>query len=121
MKQKSWWRAIWDGWNNRCPECRHGRIWNAKGQVNQRCSDCGLIFEPDQVDWGGFMWVFTVEGILILVGIVLVELVGHLSFTAHIYLWVAFTILFHVLFYKNVKGQWIALRTMLMGRPDSRI
>jgi uncharacterized protein (DUF983 family) len=121
---KTWqalWRAGMNGWRNRCPECGEGRIWNRDGGVNARCANCSLLFEPDKADWGGFMWAYTLEGAMIAVGIVIVELVTDLPFIQHVYLWLAFTVLFHLFFYRNMKGQWIGLRTALMGRPDSRV
>ncbi|MFZ5825059.1 MAG: DUF983 domain-containing protein [Bacillota bacterium] len=119
--RRNWWRALWDGWRNRCPECRKGRIWKQEGTINDRCSNCGLQFEPDKADWGGFTYAYAVEGILIGVGIVLVELFFDLAFITHVYLWVAFIVIWHILFYRNMKGQWIALRTVLSGRPDNRV
>jgi uncharacterized protein (DUF983 family) len=116
----NWWRAMRNGWSNRCPDCGRGKIWEGN-DIRGRCSECGFIYEPDQADWGGSMWAFAVEGVLIAVGVGVVELVGHLSFITHVYLWCAFTVAWHLLFYRRMKGQWIGLRAALIGgRPDNR-
>lgn len=119
------WRAAWDGWNNRCPECRQGHIWDKTGAIHKQCERCGLLFEPDEVDWGGFSWAYMLEGLIptaatLVVGLVL-ELFWDVPWTTHAYLWVAFLIVTHLLYYKNAKGQWVGIRSALMGRPESRI
>ncbi len=119
------WQASWDGFRNRCPECKRGQIWGKDGEIHKQCSECGLIFEPDEVDWGGFSWAYSVEGTVLFIGgaisILLEMTVLNLPWTVYAYFWTAFVILFHLLFYRNLKGQWVGMRTAMMGRPGSRV
>lgn len=118
-------QAAWAGWNNRCPECNRGRIWTKSGAINHSCSECGLVFEPDEVDWGGFSWGYALEGLAVpIIGgsiSLVLELFTDLEWVTHAYIWVGVLILFHLLFYRNMKGQWVGIRTALMGRPGSRV
>lgn len=102
-------KALRNGWFNRCPQCGEGRIWDDY-RLNEQCSVCTLPFEKqEKANWGGLSWAFLVEGILIAIGIPLVELVGNLSLLEHVYLWTAFTVVFHVVFYRQMKAQWIGI------------
>lgn len=117
------WAALWQGvrlgWKNRCPQCGEGRIWNGN-DLYERCSVCALQFEHDEASWGGFLWAFVFEGILIFAGFVVIELVTDLSFLEHVYLWTAFTLGFHALFYRNMKGQWVGIRWAMWDRIEGK-
>lgn len=124
MRQKpDTWRgflqALWNGWRNRCPQCGQGRIWNGT-DLNERCSNCSLQFEREKANWGAALWSFFVQGVLIAIGVPLVELVTDLSILHHVYLWTSFTVVFHVVFYHQMKAQAIGIQWALWDRTDLR-
>jgi uncharacterized protein (DUF983 family) len=49
--------AIWRGLGNRCPHCGEGRLFSGWSHL-ERCSTCGLVFEPNPGD----TWAFTIIG-----------------------------------------------------------
>jgi uncharacterized protein (DUF983 family) len=116
----AFWQGFRRGWQNRCPRCGEGRIWKNGSDLYERCGVCSLQFEHDRASWGGFMWAFLLEGILIAIGSPLVELFADLSFLQHVYLWTAFTVAFHVMFYRQMKGQWIGMRWAFWDRTEER-
>jgi uncharacterized protein (DUF983 family) len=57
----------------RCPKCRHGEIFGGVIAMNERCPQCGLLFEREQGYFTGAMYMsyplsVVILGLLILVG-----------------------------------------------------
>lgn len=112
-------QALRNGWRNRCPRCGEGRIWNGT-DLNEQCATCALQFEREKATWGGLLWSFFVSGVLIAIGIPLVELVANLSLLEHTYLWTTFTIVFHVALYRQMKAQWIGISWAVWDPTEAR-
>lgn len=49
--------AVGRGMRKRCPHCGEGRLFSGWSQL-ERCSSCGLVFEPNPGD----TWAFTIIG-----------------------------------------------------------
>ena len=62
--------AIRRGMKRRCPRCGEGALFSRGISVNDRCSVCGLVFQPDHGDT--WMFMIITDRIPILLGIVLV-------------------------------------------------
>jgi uncharacterized protein (DUF983 family) len=50
--------ALRRGIGKRCPHCGVGRLFSGWADPIDRCSHCGLVFEPNQGD----TWFFTIIG-----------------------------------------------------------
>lgn len=58
------------GWRRRCPRCGEGELFRRWLEVNERCSHCSLVYQPDYGD----TWLFLIitDRIPLLFGIAVV-------------------------------------------------
>lgn len=111
-----WLRAMWDGMRLVCPACRRGRMYRNLQDLNERCPECGVVFERQDGEFLGAMVVaYTVLALVVIGGYFLVQAVADLSATAHIVIWSAVSLLLLVFFYRNMKGIWIGLLHAVLG------
>ena len=59
--------ALWRGLRKRCPHCGRGRLFSGWSHL-ERCSVCGLVFEPQRGD----TWAFTIIGDRLPIGLMIV-------------------------------------------------
>lgn len=43
------------GWKRRCPRCGEGPLFRRRLETYERCSECGLVYQPDHGDTLMFM------------------------------------------------------------------
>ena len=49
----------------RCPHCHQGKVMRHWFAVNDKCSNCGYVFQAEQGDfWGGMIFAYTYSGML---------------------------------------------------------
>ena len=65
------------GWRRRCPRCGEGPLFIRRLQTHERCSACGLVFQPNHGDTLMFMMI--TDRIPILVGVIAVYFLGFRS------------------------------------------
>jgi uncharacterized protein (DUF983 family) len=58
--------ALWRGLRKRCPHCGEGRLFSGWSHL-ERCSTCGLVFEPNPGD----LWAFTIVGNRLPIGVMI--------------------------------------------------
>ena len=63
-------RAIARGLRRRCPRCGEGQLFRRWLEIHERCSSCGLVYQPDHGD----TWLFLIvtDRIPLLFGIAVV-------------------------------------------------
>lgn len=72
--------------NCKCPRCRKGKVFTHKNpyhrkfaKIEEKCSECGLVYEMEQGFWYGAMYVSYAFGVAVSIPVVLV-----LSFTTEL-------------------------------------
>ena len=65
------------GWHRRCPRCGEGELFRRRLEINDRCSSCGLQFQPDQGDT--LMFMMLTDRLPILIGVIAVYFLGFRS------------------------------------------
>lgn len=70
----------------KCPRCRKGKVFTHKnpyhrkfGQIEEKCSECELVYEMEQGFWYGAMYVSYAFGVGLSIPVVLI-----LSFTSEL-------------------------------------
>ena len=58
------------GWRRRCPRCGEGALFRRWLEVHERCSSCGLLYQPDPGDT--WMFLLITDRIPLLFGIAVV-------------------------------------------------
>ncbi len=108
--------ALWNGFWLRCPNCKEGDMANGWLYLHETCSVCGVRFERKSGESAGasVIWV-SVLPILAMILFFIIE------FSApNTSRWIsggiplAFVLIAGVLFYRNVRGLWVAI-TYLTG------
>jgi uncharacterized protein (DUF983 family) len=93
--------ALRRGWHKRCPHCGIGAQFRGWADPIERCSNCGLVFEPNQGD----TWFFVIVGDRLPVALTLVVVyfnLGALSRTLGI---ISFVFVLAVLIW-TTPGRW---------------
>lgn len=102
-------RAMWDGLTLTCPFCRRGRMYRSLSRMNERCPVCGAAFEPEEGDFlGGIVVAYGVTASIVVMGVYLLDRAGA-SANLQFAVWMPFTVVVLVLFYRNCKGVWLGL------------
>jgi uncharacterized protein (DUF983 family) len=65
------------GWQRRCPRCGEGALFRRRLEVNERCSSCDLVYQPDHGDTLMFMMI--TDRIPIFLGFIAVYFAGFRS------------------------------------------
>jgi uncharacterized protein (DUF983 family) len=112
-------RLAWIGMRLRCPACGQGRIFRNLTVMHESCPHCGAVFEREEGDFvGAIVVAYSITAVLVAIGIYVVEVFGHLDAMVHVILWSAFTVVFVVLTYRNMKGIWLGILHAMVGlRP----
>lgn len=70
----------------KCPRCRKGKVFTHKnpyhpkfGEIEESCSECGLVYEMEQGFWYGAMYISYAFGVALAIPVVLI-----LSFTTEL-------------------------------------
>lgn len=105
-----WFQAMGDGLRLRCPKCRQGNMRRTIFDLRSHCPNCGVNFQPNAGDFLGTITIaYAVLSVLVIVGIFILYLLTDLSITAHVIIWTSFSVLFMLLFFRNLKGLWIGI------------
>lgn len=109
-------QALWHGFWLRCPNCKQGKMVDGWLHLQEKCAVCGVRFErkPGETAGASIIWV-SILPILAMILFFIIE------FTApDTSRWISggipllFVVIAGVLFYRNVRGLWVAI-TYLTG------
>ncbi len=67
------------GWRRRCPRCGEGPLFRRRIETYERCSACGLLYQPDHGDT--LMFMMLTDRVPLLAGIAAVYFGFHSSNT----------------------------------------
>jgi uncharacterized protein (DUF983 family) len=105
-----WFQAMADGLRLRCPHCRKGSMSRTMFDLRSHCPNCGINFQPNAGDFLGTITIaYAVLSVLVISGIFVSMRLTDLSVTSHVTIWTSFSVLFMVLFFRNLKGLWIGI------------
>ncbi|HEY4002957.1 MAG TPA: DUF983 domain-containing protein [Candidatus Xenobia bacterium] len=117
---QSWWKGIVSATLNRCPRCGRGQIFRSPLIINERCSECGVRFQPYEGDWLGAMAIcYVITAVATLVGYLAVGRLLQVSDTVQIVGWSLFALAFYLGFYRNMKGLWIGILYLMTGLKEN--
>lgn len=100
----------------RCPNCEQGAMFNGLFQMNPTCPVCEVRFERrDGESLGGMMFTLVFVELFSVGGFFLAEALFDPPIIAQLIFWIAFSILFCVLFYRNGRGLWVGVVYLTSG------
>ncbi|MBO2521314.1 MAG: hypothetical protein CW345_05880 [Firmicutes bacterium] len=108
--------AMWDGFCLRCPSCRRGPIYKSLLEMHPACPACGAPFERDnEGDFLGAM--VTAYSLTVVFGAVLTVLLyvfTRLPIATQMLIVGGASLTFLLVFYRNLKGVWVAVLLALL-------
>lgn len=113
-------RSLWEGLALICPLCHRGRMFRSRFSMHRACPTCGAVFEREEGARTGGMYInIVVTGVIFGIGFVAMEVLTPLSDTAIFLFWMAFMLLFPIVFYPHTRGLWVGIINLLgMVYPD---
>lgn len=110
-------KKLWLGFWLRCPNCEQGHIAKGIFGMHEQCDICGVRYERKSGESAGasIIWV-SILPILAMILFFAIELTN-----PDISIWIsggiplAFTLIAGLLFYRNVRGLWIAVSYLTGG------
>ena len=103
--------GAWDGVRLRCPSCGKGRLFRKGIAIHTHCPQCGVAFErPGEGDFVGAMFTaYAITAGVFCSSLIVLRRFVQLDLAASLWLSVPVALLFVLLFYRNMKGIWVAL------------
>ena len=96
------------GLSLRCPQCGRGKVFDGLFSMRVSCSHCLLKFEREQGYFVGAIYVNYAATILIAVpGFFVLDYWTEISISQQLFLWIAFAILFPLLFFRHSRSLWL--------------
>lgn len=112
--------ALWRGFAIRCPHCGEGRTFDGLFNAHKTCSACGLLFEKQDGESVGGMYInLGIAEMLALGGFLTVHTLFRPPAVPHVIAWVIFNIVFCVVFYRHSRSLWMAISYVTGGVPDT--
>ncbi|MCA9910465.1 MAG: DUF983 domain-containing protein [Anaerolineae bacterium] len=107
---------LWVGACLRCPHCERGRTFSGLLKVNQTCSVCGLRFEQEDGESVGGMYInLALAELTTMGGFFLIHSLYQPPVLPHLTFWVAYNIIFVVLFYRHSRSMWMSVSYLTGG------
>lgn len=108
--------AMWDGFCLRCPSCRQGAIYETFTRIHTACPVCGAPFERDnEGDFlGAMVTAYSLAVIVAAILTVLLYVFTSLPVGTQILIVGVTSLSFLLIFYRNLKGVWIAILLALL-------
>src|SRR5690606_6776909 len=108
--------AMWDGFCLRCPSCRQGAIYETFSRTHTACPVCGAPFERDnEGDFlGAMVTAYSLAVVFAAVLTVVLYVFTSLPVGTQITIVGVASLTFLLVFYRNLKGVWIAILLALL-------
>ncbi|MEM0990560.1 MAG: DUF983 domain-containing protein [Pseudomonadota bacterium] len=110
MSARSVWRAMYFGWQKRCPACGEGTLYKGYLQVRRTCPVCGELLHHHRVGWLPALLTVLLAAQMIIFGLVMVEVVFSPPIWAHWGLWPALTAAACLWLLPRIKGMLLGLQ-----------
>lgn len=112
---------LWVGLRLRCPNCERGHMFHGLFKMDETCPYCGARYERREGESiGGTMINLVCAEVLSMGGYLISQALFAPPLAFQLVFWIAFNILFVVLFYRHARGLWASL-SFLSGNvyPDT--
>ncbi len=113
-------RKLFAGLLLRCPNCERGRMFTGLFHLEPTCNICHARYERQEGESiGGTLINLCVAELLSIGGFIVTEIAFHPPLAFQLTFWVAFNLIFIVLFYRHARALWIAISYLSGGvYPD---
>ena len=105
----------------RCPNCEQGKMFHGLFTIDKTCPVCGVRYERlDGESIGGTLVNLVFAEVLSMGGYIITQALFAPPLAFQLPFWVAFNIIFILLFYRHARGIWVSV-AYLSGSvyPDS--
>jgi uncharacterized protein (DUF983 family) len=107
---------LWLGFTLRCPNCGKGKTFTGLFKVQRVCPVCGVRFERLSGESVGGMYInLGAAELLSIAGYFLFEALFHPPFWFQMVFWIAFNLIFVLLFYRHARSLWVAIAYLTGG------
>jgi uncharacterized protein (DUF983 family) len=107
---------LWLGLALRCPNCGQGRMFSGLFSMEKTCPHCDVRYERLSGESIGGMFInLGLAEVISVFGFFAIQLAFNPPMLPHILFWVAFNILFVLLFYRHARGLWVAINYLSSG------
>jgi uncharacterized protein (DUF983 family) len=107
---------LWLGLTLRCPHCGKGKTFTGLFKFQRVCPDCGVRFERLSGESVGGMYInLGAAELLSIVGYFVFEALFHPPFWFQMTFWIAFNVIFVLLFYRHSRSLWVAIAYLTGG------
>ncbi len=120
MASKRILRVLGRGLLLKCPGCGKTPLFYGFFSMRSECSHCSLKFEREQGYFVGAIYInYAVTIAIAMAGFFLLDYFTNLPLPWQMGLWIAFAILFPLLFFRYSRGLWLAI-DCLFNPPEAR-
>ena len=123
MRKRSKRQILIDGLRLKCPRCGEGQMFSGMFKMRLECSSCHFRFEREAGYFVGAMYInYGMTVLIAFAGHFVLDYFTPISFLPNFILWVAFSALFPVVFFRYSGGLWLSLDCIFnpAESPDSR-
>ncbi|MEZ4668403.1 MAG: DUF983 domain-containing protein [Anaerolineae bacterium] len=101
---------LWLGLRLRCPNCEQGRMFSGLFQIEPVCPHCNARFERQSGESiGGTLINLCTAEVLTMGGYLLTQFLFSPSLVFQLTFWIAFNLIFIVLFYRHARALWVSV------------
>ena len=104
------WRAMWDGFRQRCPACGVGRLFGRYLKVNDACPACGEALHHHRADDAPPYFTILIVGHVVVGTILPVERAFMPPLWLHALLWLPLTLAMSLWLLPRIKGAIVGLQ-----------
>ncbi len=104
------WRAMWDGFRQRCPACGAGRLFGRYLKVHDACPGCGEALHHHRADDAPPYFTILIVGHVVVGAILPVERAFMPPMWLHALLWLPLTLAMSLWLLPRIKGAIVGLQ-----------
>src|SRR5262245_59982225 len=108
--QRDWWRAILNGFRQRCPACGKGALFGRYLKVNETCPHCGAALYHHRADDAPPYFTILVVGHVVVGAILPVERAFTPPLWVHALIWLPLTLVLSLALLPRIKGAIVGLQ-----------
>src|SRR5690606_14067223 len=107
---------LWVGTALRCPNCEQGRMFDGLMRMRRHCDVCDVRFERQSGESVGGMYLnLGLAELTAIPGFFIVKALFEPPFLPHLLFWLAYTLVFCLLFYRHARGMWVSISYLSGG------
>ncbi len=100
----------------RCPNCERGTMFHGLFRMEATCPHCGVRYERASGESiGGTLINLCLAEVLSVGGYIITQAIWNPPWQFQLAFWVAFNLVFIVLFYRHARGLWVSVAYLTGG------